>query len=169
MDLGILIARLIVGLAIASHGAQKLFGWFGGYGLDATGCYFEDIGFRPGALFALASGACEMVGGILTAIGLLGPVGPGLIVLAMLVAILAVHRPNGFFATNDGIELPLMYLTASLTIAFSGVGTYSVDALLGVDVWPQPWASWISVGVAVLLALATLAARRHAPRVQSHA
>jgi putative oxidoreductase len=126
MDLGILIARLIVGLAIASHGAQKLFGWFGGYGLDATGCYFEDIGFRPGALFALASGACEMVGGILTAIGLLGPVGPGLIVLAMLVAILAVHRPNGFFATNDGIELPLMYLTASLTIAFSGVGYPSV-------------------------------------------
>jgi putative oxidoreductase len=74
MDAGILIARLIVGLAIAAHGAQKLFGWFGGHGLKGTAGFFESLGFRPGIFFALAAGLGELGGGLLTAAGFLGPV-----------------------------------------------------------------------------------------------
>src|SRR2546428_533738 len=83
---------------LAAHGAQKLFGWFGGYGLAGTGGFFAGLGFRPGVLFALAAGLGELGGGLLTAAGLFGPVGPALIILVMLVAILAVHWPHGFFA-----------------------------------------------------------------------
>ena len=93
MDAGILIARVILGLAIGAHGTQKLFGWFGGYGPRGTGVYFDSLGFRPGIVFALAAGLGEVVGGLLTVGGLLGPVGPALIVLVMLVAMLAVHWP----------------------------------------------------------------------------
>ena len=93
MDAGILIARVILGLAIGAHGTQKLFGWFGGYGPMGTGAYFDSLSFSPGIVFALAAGLCKVWGGLLTVGGLLGPVGPALIVLVMLVAMLAVHWP----------------------------------------------------------------------------
>ena len=104
MSAGFLIARLILGLALAAHGAQKLFGWFGGYGLAGTGGFFAGLGFRPGVLFALAAGLGEVGGGLLAAAGLFGPVGPALIVLVMLVAILTVHWPHGFFASSNGVD-----------------------------------------------------------------
>src|ERR687883_1107954 len=94
---GLLVLRLMLGLAMAAHGAQKLFGWFGGYGLDGTGGFFEQLGFHPGRLFALAAGLGEFGGGVLVALGLLGPVGPGMIIAVMLVAILVVHAEHGFF------------------------------------------------------------------------
>src|SRR5689334_21517873 len=103
----LLIARVILGLSLAAHGAQKLFGWFGGYGVAGTGGFFENLGFRPGSLFAIAAGLGEAGGGILTALGLFGPAGPALIVLVMTVAILTVHARAGFFATANGLELPL--------------------------------------------------------------
>src|SRR6185436_1701992 len=131
MDAGLLIARLIVGLGLAAHGTQKLFGWFGGHGLTGTGGFFESLGFRPGVLFALAAGLGELGGGLLTAAGFLGPVGPALIILVMLVALFTVHWPNGFFASSNGIELPLMYLTAALPLAVVGPGAYSLDGRLG--------------------------------------
>src|SRR5437773_2448903 len=95
MSAGFLIARLILGLALAAHGAQKLFGWFGGYGLAGTGGFFAGLGFRPGVLFALAAGLDEVGGGLLTAAGLFGPVGPVLIILVMLVAIRPAHGGVG--------------------------------------------------------------------------
>jgi len=160
MSTGFLIARLVLGLALAAHGAQKLFGWFGGYGLTGTGGYFASIGFRPGVFFALAAGLGEVGGGLLTAAGLFGPVGPALITVVMLVAILAVHRPNGFFASSNGVEMPLLYLIGALPLAVAGPGRYSLDGLLGFPIHYPPTVPWAALAVAVLLALLNVAARR---------
>jgi putative oxidoreductase len=170
MDSGLLIARLILGCALGAHGAQKLFGWFGGHGLKGTGRFFEGIGFRPGAPFALAAGMAELGGGVLMAAGFLWPVGPALCVMVMLVAMLAVHWGNGFFASSNGIELPLLYLTGALALAFPGPGAYSLDAALRVATLSDPVSTWLLLAGAAGLALVNLAvrwllaapARRHA-------
>ena len=99
MDAALLFVRLVVGLSLAAHGAQK-FGLFGGYGLAATGGFFENLGFRPGRIFALFAGLGEVGGGLLTALGLFGALGPATIVMVMLVAIFSVHISKGFFVTN---------------------------------------------------------------------
>lgn len=170
MDTGLLIARLILGLALSAHGVQKLFGWLGGYGLKGTGRFFDGLGFRPGVLFALAAGLGEVGGGLLTAVGLFGPVGPALIILVMLVAIFSVHWPHGFFALSNGIELPSLYLTAALALAFSGAGAYSLDGLFGLATLSQPATAWLAIAVAIGLAVANVALRRPAPApVRTHA
>src|SRR5690606_7059365 len=114
LDLGFLFARVLIGLLIAAHGAQKLFGWFGGHGLAGTGAFFEGLGFRPGRLYALAAGLGEFTSGVLIAVGLFGPVGPALMLAVMLVAAISVHWRNGLFATNNGIEMPLLYGIAAV-------------------------------------------------------
>src|SRR5215204_6968662 len=78
ISIGLLLLRIVVGLAMAAHGSQKLFGWFGGHGLAGTGGFFEMIGFRPGRLFAMAAGVTEIASGLLIALGFLGPIGPAL-------------------------------------------------------------------------------------------
>jgi putative oxidoreductase len=160
MDAALLIARLIVGLGLAAHGMQKLFGWFGGYGLKGTAAFFETIGFRPGLLVALAAGLSEILGGLLMATGLLGPIGPGLMIVLMVVGIVGVHLPRGFFAQADGYELPLVYAVIGLVLAIAGPGTYSLDTLLGVPGVPEPAAGWIVTGAAVVVGLAMVAVRR---------
>src|SRR6266705_478234 len=126
MDIGILIVRVFFGLAMASHGAQKLFGWFGGYGIKATGGFFEQIGFRPGAAFATAAGLSEMGGGVLLTLGLFTPFGAAAVLAAMIVAIVSVHIKNGFFAMTNGIELPFLYAVSVLGLAFTGAGAFSL-------------------------------------------
>src|ERR1700704_1451225 len=106
VDLGILIIRVLFGVAMAAHGAQKLFGWFGGYGLKQTGGFFEGLGFRPGTAFATAAGLSEVGGGLLLTVGLFTPFGAAAVLSAMLVAMVSVHLKNGFFASGNGIELP---------------------------------------------------------------
>jgi putative oxidoreductase len=160
MDIGLLVARLILGLTLASHGAQKLFGWFGGYGVKGTGGYFEGLGFRPGALFAVAAGLGELGGGLLTAAGLFGPVGPALIIVVMLVAMVAVHRPNGFFSSKNGIELTLMNTAGALAIAFAGPGAFSLDRALRISGLSQPSTTWLVIAAAVVVAIGSLAVRR---------
>ena len=95
MDAGLLLARMVLGLLMAAHGSQKLFGWFGGYGLAGTGGFFESLGFRPGRLFAAAAAVTEVAGGLLLALGLLGPLGPAMIISVMIVAMATVHWPHG--------------------------------------------------------------------------
>ena len=90
MDTGLVILRLVIGPLMAAHGAQKLFGWFGGYGLNGTGGFFEQLGFRPGRLFAGAAGAAELASGTLVTLGLFGPVGPALMISVMVVAAVSV-------------------------------------------------------------------------------
>lgn len=124
---------------------------------------FDGLSFRPGVFFVLAAGLGEVGGGLLTAIGLFGPVGPALIILVMLVAIFSVHWPHGFFASSNGFELPLLCLTAGLAVAFAGAGPYSPDGLLGLTALSQPVTAWIAIAVAIGLALANLTLRRPAP------
>lgn len=170
MVIALLIARIFLGLGIAAHGAQKLFGWYGGYGIKGTGGFFEGLGFRPGAFFALGAGLGEFGGGMLTALGLGGPIGPALIIMVMLVAILSVHLGHGFFVTKNGIEVPLTYISGALLIAFAGSGAYSLDTLFGIgSVWPAN-APLLAIAAAVVLALLNIMVRRPAqekPAAQS--
>jgi putative oxidoreductase len=166
MAIALLIVRVILGLGIAAHGAQKLFGWFGGYGIKGTGGFFETIGFRPGNFFAAAAGLGEFGGGALTVLGVGGPIGPAIIIMVMLVAILAVHWGHGFFTAKNGSELPLTYASGSLLLMFTGPGPYSIDSLLGLSgVWSANL-TWIALGVAILLALGNLVVRRSASQQQ---
>jgi putative oxidoreductase len=163
LSTGLLVGRLVVGLGLAAHGAQKLFGWFGGKGPTGTATYFESLGYEPGRPFAIAAGVGEVASGLLVALGLLGPLGPGLMLAVMLVATIQ-QRHNGFFGQNNGLELPLLYATAAVALAFTGYGQYSLDAALGLE-----HLSTIPVEAFALVAGAmggatTLALRRHRPR-----
>jgi putative oxidoreductase len=160
MDAGLLLARMVFGLVMAAHGSQKLFGWFGGYGLAGTGAFFESLGFRPGRLFAAAAGGTEFVAGLLVASGLLGPLGPAMIIPVMIVAVATVHWSHGLFAQNNGIELPLLNAAAAAAIALVGHGAYSLDAALGLT-WPAE-VVWIALGLGILGGFANLATRKTA-------
>ena len=133
MNSALLILRLVMGLGIAAHGAQKLFGWFGGGGINGTGRFFEDVGSRPGSRFAVAAGLGEFLGGLLLVFGFLGPIGPALILSVMLAAIFSVHKGHGFFAVTNGAELPILYIVGALTVACAGAGQYSLDHVVGLD------------------------------------
>jgi putative oxidoreductase len=165
MDTGLLLLRLVFGGLMAAHGAQKLFGWFGGYGLTGTGGFFEGLGFRPGRLFAGLAGATEVTGGLLLALGLLGPVGGALVVSVMVVAALSVHWQHGVFATSDGIEVPLLYGVAAVALALAGPGHYSLDALLGLDTLWTSEIAWTVLSAGILGGVANLAIRRQAEAV----
>ena len=133
---GLLLARLIFGVLMVAHGGQKLFGWFGGYGLAGTAGFFEQLGFRPGRLFVVTASLSEVLSGILIALGLFGPVGPALLLSVMIVAAGSVHWKNGLFAGTNGIEVPLLYATGAVALALTGYGPFSLDAVLGIDhIW----------------------------------
>lgn len=163
MSIAFLVVRLILGLGMAAHGSQKLFGWFGGHGIAGTGGFFEGIGFRPGRPFALMAGLGETVGGLLTVLGLGGALGPILIVLVMLVAIGSVHYNKGFFIMNGGWELNAAYIAAALAVAFAGSGTLSLDRALGLTFLTGPTQVWYALAAAVVIAGLNLLARRPAP------
>src|SRR5438093_3992875 len=131
MAIGLLLVRLVFGGLMAAHGSQKLFGWLGGYGLTGTGTLFEQLGFRPGRLFAAAAGMTEVLGGVLVAVGFGGPIGPAFMVSVMLVAVVRVHWGHGLFAATNVIEVPLLYAANAAALAFTCPGRYSVDALFG--------------------------------------
>lgn len=129
-SLAFLPIRLGVGLVMAAHGAQKLFGWFGGYGLQGTGQFFaENLGLKPGVVMAAMAGGTEFFGGLLLIAGLLTRLAGISLAGTMAVAILTAHS-GAFFASNDGMEYPLTLLLASLTLAIGGGGALSVDRKL---------------------------------------
>lgn len=127
---GLLLIRLVVGLLLVGHGAQKLFGWFGGYGPKGTGGWMESIGIKPGVFMAVSAGLMELLGGALFALGLLTPLAALLITVTMLGAIFKVHGQNGIWATANGYEYPLVLIAVVIGIALTGAGSYSIDALL---------------------------------------
>ena len=129
--IGALVLRVPVGVIFAAHGAQKLFGWFGGYGLDGTGQFFASVGLAPGYLMALLAGLVECLGGLALVAGLLVRPAAAALAGAMLVAVFAVHWSKGFFASNGGYEYALALFAASLALVFSGAGRWSVDRALG--------------------------------------
>lgn len=125
-----LALRLPIGIIFAAHGAQKLFGWFGGYGLEGTAGWMDSIGLSPGMLMALLAGAAEFFGGLALIIGLLTRPAAAALAVAMLVAIFAVHFQHGLFMANNGYEFGLALLAASVSLLFSGAGKLSVDELV---------------------------------------
>jgi putative oxidoreductase len=130
MDLGLLIIRLVIGVLFIGHGAQKLFGWFGGYGLKGTGGWFDSIGMKPGVTMALLAGLTELVGGILFTLGLLTPLAGIMIAGTMIMAIVKVHAPNGLWSTANGYEYNLTLVAVSIGMALIGPGQYALDAFL---------------------------------------
>lgn len=119
--------RLGVGIVMFAHGAQKLFGWFGGYGLQGTGQFFaENLGLKPGVLMAAMAGGTELIGGLLLLAGFLTRGAAAAIAFTMAVAIVTA-KMGAFFASNDGMEYPLTLLLASLTLVIGGAGKFSVD------------------------------------------
>jgi putative oxidoreductase len=130
MNIGLLLLRLTVGVTFVAHGSQKLFGWFGGPGLNATGQFFTMIGFPAGRRHALMAGLAETVGGLLLALGFFTPLAAAAIISVMLAAVFSVHIQKGFFAQNGGYEHNLVLAASALTLAFTGPGSLSIDALL---------------------------------------
>ncbi len=158
MDTGLLIARLVFGSVMAAHGAQKLFGWFGGYGIAGTGNFFDSLGFRPGRVLAVAAGLGEVSSGVLVVSGLLGPVGPAVMLSVMIVAS-SLHWSNGLFAMKNGIELPLLYSTGAVALALTGFGAYSLDALFGIGELWTPALIWATLAVGAIGGAVNLALR----------
>jgi putative oxidoreductase len=124
MNLGLMIIRLVVGISFMGHGAQKLFGWFGGYGPKGTGGWLESIGVKPGVAMAVLAGLSELVGGALFAAGVLTWIGAIFIVLTMLVAIVKVHGQNGYWVDKGGFEYNLVLIAVAIGVALIGPGTY---------------------------------------------
>lgn len=160
LSAGLLVVRVVIGLVMAAHGAQKLFGWFGGYGLSKTGEFFVQLGFWPARALAATASASEIASGLLVALGFLGPIGPSLMIAVMIVAMITVHWKNGLFAADNGVEVPLLYSTVALGLALIGFGRYSIDAWLGITGRWAPVVTWIALGVGIVGGLTNAAIRR---------
>lgn len=159
MDIGLLLARVVLGTLMAAHGAQKLWGWFGGYGLDGTAGFFAQLGFRPGRFFAAAAAGSEITSGMLMTFGLLGPVGPALMVAVMIVAAVSVHWGH-LFASENGVEVPLLYGAGAAALTLTGPGRWSLDAALGLTAFASTELAWAALALAIVGGVANLALRR---------
>ena len=111
----------------SAHGAQKLFAWFGGYGLEGTGQWMESIGLAPGYLMALMAGGAEFFGGLLLIVGLLVRPASFVLAITMVVAIFTTHIDNGLFMSNNGYEFALSLLAITLALLIQGAGKLSLD------------------------------------------
>jgi putative oxidoreductase len=123
--------RVTAGLLLVPHGSQKLFGWFGGKGMQGTAEYFASAGFEPGYFWAVLVALTETVGGLFLALGFLTRPVAAAIAVFMTVAVFQTHWPNGFFWTAKGFEYPLMWGIVAFAFVILGGGRYSVDALIG--------------------------------------
>jgi putative oxidoreductase len=162
MSIGLLILRLVVGLTLAAHGAQKLLGWFGGYGIAGTGQFMEQLGFRPGRLHAAQAGLAELLGGLFLAAGFLTPAAVAALVAVMWVAAVSVHVKKGFFAHNGGYEYTLVLGGAALGLAFTGPGALSLDQALGISLSGETW-GLVALAAGLIGGALPLIARRPVP------
>src|SRR5258708_29687888 len=136
LDLALLVIRVVLGITFILHGSQKLFGWFGGGGIQGTADMMGKLGTAPAHHVPLAwlSGLSEFGGGLLVLFGFLTPLGAALIIGVMLTAIATVHAKNGFFNTKGGYEFPLHVIAESVALILAGAGAASIDHLLGIAV-----------------------------------
>jgi len=139
VNTGLLILRVVLGLLLAGHGAQKLFGWAGGPGMAGTARMFESLGFRPGRAAAWAGGLAEFAGGLALALGWFTPFAAAVIVGMMGNAVTAVHWSNGIWNTDGGYEFPLTNGAAALAVAFIGPGRFSLDHAFGWHLYGTAW------------------------------
>jgi putative oxidoreductase len=162
MAYGLLFLRVIIGASFFAHGAQKLFGWFGGHGPRGTAGFFGSLGFRPALPMAILAGLGE-TSGVLFALGLLTPFAALGMATVMVVAVGAIHWRNGFFATNGGYEYNLALWTVAVAVAATGPGRFSLDRALGID--DNLSGVWWGVGVLAvsLIGGALVLARREVP------
>lgn len=165
MDIGLLLIRVIVGLLMAGHGAQKLWGWFGGHGPKGTAGFLESLGYRPGKPYAVVAGLSELAAGVLLVVGLAVPLAAAILIGVMLNAALSVHLPNGLWVSDGGMEYPLVLSTVAAALALTGPGQVSLDAALG---WSRPsaWVALAAVVVGILAGLAAIGMRTVAPAVE---
>src|SRR5438105_5718983 len=165
MSYGLLLLRVVIGGTMFAHGAQKLFGWFGGGGLKGTAGFFGNFGFRAPLLMTLFAGLAES-GGLLFAAGFLTPLAALGIAIVMLNAIAVVHWSKGFFSANGGLEFPLILATIAVAVTAIGPGRFSIDRAIG---WDDNLSGvWWGVGVAVAaiaVSLVTVATTRRRARV----
>jgi putative oxidoreductase len=150
-DHALLIIRLVVGTLVAGHGAQKLFGWFGGGGLRGTTAFLTSIGLRPARFWAVIAGTTELGSGTLTVLGLLYPLAPVGILAAMTVAIATVHWGKPIWADQGGAELPLTNAAVATALVIAGPGGYALDEALGFGL--LQWATFITVPFLAVSAL----------------
>jgi putative oxidoreductase len=157
----LLVLRLVFGLLLVGHGSQKLFGLFGGPGLEGVTGFFHSLGFRPGRPMAIVAGASELGAGVLLVLGLLTPLASAAVIGTLVVAG-SVHWAGGLWAQNSGFETPLLYVTAAAALAFTGPGVYSLDNTLGLhSLTGLGWGA-AAVAVGALSGLAVVARARRA-------
>jgi putative oxidoreductase len=162
MKIGRLILRSVVGGYFVGHGTQKLFGWFGGHGLEGTGQFFENIGLRPGKRHATAAGVAEAGGGALLVLGAATPLASAAIIATMLTAIQRVHIKNGPWVSDQGYEYNLVLIAAAAALAETGPGSPSIDDARGSSMYGPKWAA-IALLLGVLGAAGAHAVAEAAP------
>ncbi len=172
INVALLILRLVAGLTLAAHGAQKLFGWFGGPGFTGMAQGLQSQGFKPAWLWTCLVILGEFGGGLSLALGFLTPLGAAGAFAAMLMATFKVHWKNGFWNSKRGFEFPLSLMTIAVAIGISGPGSYSLDALLGIAL-PETLLFFVLAVAALLVDLTGLIISRPAaissPEVKSRA
>ena len=159
MDIALFLLHVLVGLLFVGHGAQKLFGVFGGHGIEGTARFMESLGLRPGRVHATAAGALEITGGAQLALGLLLPAAAAAIIAVMIAAIVTAHLDRGLWNAAGGYEFNLVLIAVVLTLAAVGGGDYSLDAALGLDLTGTAWGLG-SVAAGVLGGLGAVASGR---------
>lgn len=140
MDLVLLVLRIVVGGLFVGHGAQKLFGAFGGHGLAGTAGFFEAIGLRPGHLHARVAGGAEFFGGALLMLGLVTPFAAAALIATMVAAVITVHYAKGVWVTDGGYEYNLVIIAVAFTLAGAGPGSWSLDHAIGMHLNGAIWA-----------------------------
>jgi putative oxidoreductase len=166
--LGLLLLRLIVGLTLAAHGAQKVFGWWGGSGIPGWTQAMTRLRIRPAAPWAWISALAELVGGLMLALGFLSPMGNLAIAGAMLVAIATVHFAKGFWNTKGGFEFNLTILAAVFALALTGPGVYSLDHAMRINL-PEPATLLVGTVAMIVGVTVTLATRAPKPATEARA